>query len=104
MPALAKKSANTPITETNARAMAFSLTLIYATSLFIEHGVWSGLEGDHAVAVRFASHTPLVPARLLSGDASRVSLNRQLALDLDQQGRPRGMGNVTPSGFIRSKY
>jgi len=95
-----------------SRDLAFSCARIYMASCLIEHACWSGSKTDWSVAERWVhlDEAPLMPRTLLLTMASaeealatRLADNKQLALDLDSAGRPRGCGDTGRDGKPRSK-
>jgi hypothetical protein len=95
-----------------ARDLAFSCSRVYMASCLIEHASWSGSKADWSVAERWVNldEAPLTPRTLLlttqaAEDAvsQRLSDNKQLALDLDSQGKARGCGDIGKDGKPRSK-
>ncbi len=81
----------------------------------LKHALWSSAADDWSTAERWVEldDAPLTPRTIVAaakadgaGAAAldrRAGENRQLALDLDKQGRPRGMGNFNRDGSPRSK-
>jgi len=115
-----------------ARQWAFSMSRVYVGSLLVEHACWSRsaidaevsrrwcfeesllqLPGNHMIPSLAKNVLPIpipipIPRApkgdMLFGDGLYRELTRQLALDLDNFGKPRGCGDAHSDGTPRAKY
>jgi hypothetical protein len=78
--------------QSTAREFAFSLARVYMASLLVEHANWSNKEADIAIAQRWCTRQPLSTICYSSPYVQR--LDKIIALDMDNNLRPRGCGDV----------
>lgn len=87
-----------------SRNFAFGLSRVYIAATFVEHANWSGLDADITAALHYCLHPSIRLVPNLTSIATALKGEKALALDLDPQThKPRGSGNYTPEGKLRSR-